>query len=112
MGLEKRICNSFDDYVGLLYECLFTRIGLQPPFSKFRVDVLNHLKVASSLLHLEAWTYTKVFQFCVEHKSLNYSLKLFLILFYMGCTSKDKHCDKVLISYNLEDPWFDHFTRQ
>lgn len=26
VGLEKRICNSFDDYLVPLYECMFSRI--------------------------------------------------------------------------------------
>lgn len=48
VGLEKRICNSFDDYLVPLYECMFSRIGLWLPLFDFEVVVIKHLKVSSS----------------------------------------------------------------
>lgn len=48
VGLEKIICNSFDDYLVPLYECMFSRIRLWLPLSDFEVVVIKHLKVSSS----------------------------------------------------------------
>lgn len=45
---EKRVRNPFDGCSVLLYECLFTMIGLWLPLSEFEVAVLKYLKVASS----------------------------------------------------------------
>lgn len=52
VGLEKRICISFDNCSFPFYECLFTRIGLRLPFFDIKVAFLKHLKVSLSQLHL------------------------------------------------------------
>lgn len=43
---EKRICSSFDECMIPFHECLFTRLKLWFPFSKFEVAILKYLKVA------------------------------------------------------------------
>lgn len=48
VGLERRICNSFDDCSVMLYECLFIKIGLRLSLSEFEMVVLKHLKVSPS----------------------------------------------------------------
>lgn len=110
VGLEKRACSSFDYCLVSVYECLFTWIRLQLSFSNFEVVVLKHLKIAPSQLHLGSWTYLKVFEFYVEHKSWKPSLRLFFKLLYMVYTSHNDTCDQRLISLHQHDPWFNHFT--
>lgn len=48
MGSENRIYNYFGCCLVLLYECLFTKIGLRLSFSNFEVVVLKQLKVSLS----------------------------------------------------------------
>lgn len=39
---KKRMCNSFNNCMITFYECLYTRIWLQVPFSDFEVAILKH----------------------------------------------------------------------
>lgn len=45
----------FRGLLGSLYECIFTRLGMHPPFFDFEMVVINHLKVSPLHLHLGAW---------------------------------------------------------
>lgn len=104
LGQKKRVCRSFDDRVISLYGFLFIRMGL------CLVTVLKHLKVAPFQLHMMFWAYTRVFQLCGEHKSLNPSLRLFSNIFYLVHTSWEDYCNQGLISFHTDNPWFGHLT--
>lgn len=39
---DERVCSSFEGYSILLYECLFIKLGVRPPFSNFEVAIMNH----------------------------------------------------------------------
>lgn len=69
VGLEKRICDSFDNLAFILYKCMFMRIGVRIPFSDFEVVVLKCLNVTLSQLHPRYWAYMREFQLSTEHKS-------------------------------------------
>lgn len=51
---EKRICNSFDVCLCPFYECLFTRVVMWLPLSKFEVVFVKHLKIVPSQIHLRS----------------------------------------------------------
>lgn len=67
VGLEKRICSSFEGCLVPMYECLVSMLGVRLPFSDFEVAFMYYLKVAPSHFHPRATTSMKVFQLCVEY---------------------------------------------
>lgn len=61
LGSTERICSSFEGCSVPLYECLFTKLRVRPPFFDFEVVVMNHLRVAPLQLHPRSMAYMKVF---------------------------------------------------
>lgn len=49
---DNRVCNKFEGCVIPLLECLFSMIDFRLTFNDSEVDVLNHLGVSPSKLHL------------------------------------------------------------
>lgn len=87
VGPVERMCSSFKGFSVLMYECLFTKLGVRLFFSEFEVVVLNRPRVAPLQHHPRAWAYMKVFQLYAKSKSWKPSLELFFYLFYATLTS-------------------------
>lgn len=100
----------FDDCMVMFYEVLFTRIGLQLPFSEFELVVLKRLKIYPFLASSRSWVYLRVFQLCVEHKSCKPPISLFFDLFRSRCTSPNNFRNQGLLCLHLVVSWFDPFT--
>lgn len=78
---ENRICISFNDYMIPLSESLFTKMGLQLPFSKFELGVYKNLEISISQIFSGSWVYVRVFELCTEFKSWWPSIGNILLLF-------------------------------
>lgn len=87
VGLDKRICTSFNECAVPFYECQFKRIGQWLPFSIFELVVQKHLNIKHKYRESK-----KVFQLCVEHKYRKPYLRLFLNLLHLRRTSLDNLC--------------------
>lgn len=55
----QRICNPFNRCLVPFHKCLFYRLRFRLPLNKFKVGVLNHLRVFPSQLRLVSWAYMK-----------------------------------------------------
>lgn len=71
---EIMISNKYDGCVIPLHEWLFSLIGFNILFQKFRMDVLNHLVISHSQLHPVSWAYIKVFHYLCKYKKYVLSL--------------------------------------
>lgn len=64
-----------------MYANYFDRVSLHLPFSPFQIEVLNHLRIRSSQLHLNAWGFILSFKKLCVHRNFFLSLNLFCYFF-------------------------------
>ncbi|MED6195672.1 hypothetical protein PIB30_040170 [Stylosanthes scabra] len=66
-----------------MYECLFSKLGAQVPFTQFEQDVLYECRVAPSQLHPNSWGFMKAFQTVCWYLHLDLFLRAFLYFFHL-----------------------------
>jgi len=92
VGVDERICSKAREgstsFI-MMYEALFTRIGVYLPFTDFEIGVLNLLEVAPSQLHPNAWGFMKAFQKFCWVQDWPYSPLLFLSMWKPYCAKKN-----------------------
>lgn len=89
----KRLCSSFDGCLVPFHEFLFSRLRFRLPFNDFEVEVLNHLRITPSQLHLVARAFMKVFEYWCDYQCGVSTLQLFFNVrhtFYI--TQRGKCC--------------------
>lgn len=57
------ICSEYGGCAIPFYECTFSILGLDIPFTTFETEVSKHLVMVVSQLHPTSWAYVKVFKY-------------------------------------------------
>ncbi|MED6159213.1 hypothetical protein PIB30_040235 [Stylosanthes scabra] len=74
-----------------VYESIFTKIGVQVPFTEFQIEVLSEFEVAPSQIHPNFWGFIRAFEVVCREFGCPTSLNVFLYLFKLTKPfSKDK----------------------
>ncbi|MED6124800.1 hypothetical protein PIB30_062320 [Stylosanthes scabra] len=92
-GPEDRACyvDPEGDSCIFVYEPIFTKVGVQIPFSEFEIEVLNACEVAPSQIHPNSWGFIRAYEVVCREFGFPTSLGVFHHLFKLTKPfSKDK----------------------
>lgn len=78
---DERICSKYGDCTVPFYECYFSVLGFCLPFTSFKKEVLKHLAMAHSQVHLTSWAYVKFYQYWCEYLKRKPYVTLFFHIF-------------------------------